>query len=50
MRQEFRLGFDGLGRHFLEGIGDAAMKPLLFIANQGAVGCIPDQRVLEYVG
>src|SRR6516162_3256674 len=49
MRQKLGLGFGGLREEFLEGLGDVAMKLPLFVANQGAVSGIPDQRVLENI-
>jgi hypothetical protein len=50
VRQELGLGFDSLREAFLESLSDTAMKLLLPVANQGAVCCVSNERVLEDIG
>jgi hypothetical protein len=49
LREEFGLGFDDLRELGLQDLGDARMEVLAAGLEQGAVGGVLDQRVLEAV-
>src|SRR6516162_9812832 len=49
MREDLRPGFDEVRKALFQFLGDPAMQSLARDAQQGAVGGVLDQRVLEYV-
>ena len=49
MREDLRPRFDEIRKPLFQRLGDAAMQGLARAAQQGAVGGVLDQRVLEQI-